>query len=89
MILEAANRRAHSLMVSGATDPFTGGVADPLATTLPELHDQPNRSTTVTGFPSRSFDRFETGDVTGDGTTDIVSWRNGILTVFQLAAEAP
>lgn len=39
----------------------------------------------IDGFPTGTFDRFESADLTGDGTFDLASWRNGVISITQLA----
>lgn len=84
MILESANRRTRSLLMSGGIASELGN--QPMAVTVPELHELVARSTTLSGYPFGTFERFETGDVTGDGTSDIITWQSGTLTIIELAA---
>lgn len=87
MVLESANRRTLSLLASGGVEnPESFLPAPPTGVIVPGLHGMPERTTTLNNYPGGTFARFETGDVTGDGTSDIVSWQQGVLTIFRLAA---
>lgn len=86
MVLESANRRTRSLLLSGGRAAEFGN--QPMAITVPELHESVARSTALSGYPFETFNRFEAGDVTGDGTSDIITWQSGTLTVIELAAVA-
>lgn len=88
MFLEAANRRTPSLMITGEKlfDGVAIGGVSALGVTVPAIGGTTLRTTDISSLPGTSFGRFEVGDVTGDGTSDIVSWENGIITVIRLAA---
>ena len=91
MVLESANRRTPSLLVSSRGLDRSGTTRlDPVGVTVPQLHGGTARSAPLSGFPQgSSFERFEAGDVTGDGTTDLVIWQNGVITILELAAVRP
>lgn len=70
-----SSRRIFETIASGTNSPLVMSLA------------APTRSPSVlTGYPTGTFNRFETGDVNGDGTSDIISWQNGTITIIRLAA---
>ena len=87
MFLEAANRRTPSLLITGERffDGFETGEVRALGVTVPAIGGTALRTTDLTNV-SANFRRFEVGDVTGDGTSDIVSWQNGVISIIRLAA---
>jgi hypothetical protein len=73
-----SSRRIFDTIASGGNTPLVMSFA------------APSRSpSALTGYPTGTFNRFETGDLTGDGTFDLISWQNGVLTLIELGTTLP